>query len=60
MRFRGRVARPLALLPRPASILPSFASAEPALLTTPLQVYLRYARKYGCDLSPLEVLQRFR
>ncbi|PSC73910.1 haloacid dehalogenase-like hydrolase domain-containing 3 [Micractinium conductrix] len=24
------------------------------------EVYLRYARKYGCDLSPLEVLQRFR
>ena len=25
-----------------------------------LQVYLRYARKYGCDLSEQEVLRRFR
>lgn len=39
-----------------------YCSAVLTLLPAPLsaQVYLRIAKKYGCELSPDEVLQRFR
>ena len=44
---RGRCTPPL-----PSASIPLFCAL--------LQVYLRYARKYGCDLSEQEVLRRFR